>query len=62
MHLYLATDLRDAPGQSDADELLESMWVTLDEALSAIDEGRIRDAKTIVGVEWLARRLRSRAA
>jgi ADP-ribose pyrophosphatase len=62
MHLYLATDLRDAPGEADADELLEPLWMTLDEALAAIDGGRIRDGKTIAGVEWLARRLRSRRA
>ena len=62
MHLYLATDLRDASGEdaADADELLEPLWLTLPEALGAIDNGRIRDAKTIAGVEWLARRLRSR--
>jgi ADP-ribose pyrophosphatase len=62
MHLYLATDLEPAPGEADADELLERSWLTLDEALDAIDDGRIRDAKTIVGVEWLARRLRSAPA
>ena len=61
MHLYLATDLQDASGESDADEMLEPTWMTLDEALAAIDDGRIRDAKTIVGVQWLARWLRSRA-
>lgn len=62
MHLYLATHLRDASGEADADEVLEPLWMTLDEALAAIDEGQIRDAKTIAGVEWLARRLRSRPA
>jgi ADP-ribose pyrophosphatase len=62
MHLYLATGLRDAPGEADADELLEPAWLTIDEAVSAIDDGRIRDAKTIAGIEWLARRLRSRPA
>jgi ADP-ribose pyrophosphatase len=60
MHLYLATDLSDADGEADADELLEPLWLTLEEALGAIDAGEIRDAKTIAGVEWLARRLRSR--
>ena len=62
MHMFLATDLRDATGEADADELLEPLWLTLDEALGAIDDGRIGDAKTIAGVEWLARRLRSRPA
>lgn len=58
MHLYLATDLSEAAGEADADELLEPLWMTLDEALAAVDDGRIRDAKTLAGVEWLARRLR----
>ena len=62
MHLYLATNLEPAPGEADADELLQALWLGLDEALAAIDDGRIRDAKTIAGVEWLARRLRSRPA
>lgn len=57
MHLFLATDLREAPGQADADELLEPSWLTLDEALAALDDGRVRDAKTIAGVLWLRRRL-----
>jgi ADP-ribose pyrophosphatase len=58
MHLYLATDLRDdTSGHADADEVLEPTWMTLAEALAAIEDGRIRDAKTIVGVSWLARRL-----
>jgi ADP-ribose pyrophosphatase len=58
MHLYLATDLRDDTSrQADADEVLEPAWMTLPEALEAIERGEIRDAKTIVGVSWLARRL-----
>lgn len=58
MHLYLATDLEAADGEADADEVLEASWMTLPEALTAIDDGRIADAKTIVGIGWLARRLR----
>jgi len=58
MHLYLATDLRDDPSaEADADEILEPDWMTLTDALAAIEDGTIRDAKTIVGVSWLARRL-----
>jgi ADP-ribose pyrophosphatase len=58
MHVYLATDLRDdASGEADADEILEPTWMTLPEAFAAIETGEIRDAKTIVGVSWLARRL-----
>jgi ADP-ribose pyrophosphatase len=58
MHLYLATDLsEDRSSAADADEVLEPAWMTLPEALEAIERGEIRDAKTIVGVSWLARRL-----
>ena len=58
MHLFLATDLReDRSGEADADEVLDPAWLTLPEALAAIERGEIRDAKTIVGVSWLARRL-----
>lgn len=57
MHLYLATGLADAAGESDADEQIEPDWLTLDDALAAIDDGRIMDAKSIAGIGWLARRL-----
>lgn len=58
MHLYLATDLREASADGDEDEEIEVEWMTLDAALDAIDDGRIADAKTIAGLGWLARRLR----
>lgn len=57
MHLYRATGLSEASADADADELLEPDWLTLAEAMAAVEDGRIRDAKTIVGVGWLARRL-----
>jgi len=57
MHLYLATALSDATADADPDEQLEPSWMTLAEALAAIDDGRIVDAKTMAGVSWLARRL-----
>lgn len=57
MHLYLATELTPAHGESDPDEVLEASWITLADALAAIDGGGIRDAKSIAGIGWLARRL-----
>jgi hypothetical protein len=36
-------------------------WLTLPEALAAIDDGTIVDAKSIAGVLWLARRLEGMA-
>ena len=57
MHLYMATGLTDATAEADADELLEPSWLSLPDALAAVDDGRIADAKSIVGIGWLARRL-----
>jgi nudix-type nucleoside diphosphatase (YffH/AdpP family) len=57
MHLYLATDLTEAASiGGDEDEEITIEWRMLDEALGAIDGGEIRDAKSIAGVLWLARR------
>jgi ADP-ribose diphosphatase len=61
MHLYLATELSETPAGGDEDEELEPSWMTLPDALAAIEDGRIMDAKTIAGVSWLARRLPSSA-
>lgn len=60
MHLYLATDLTDASAAADDDEELEPSWLSLPEALAAIDDGTVADAKTIAGILWLARRLGAR--
>ncbi len=59
MHLFLATDLREAHGEADADERLDPSWLDLADGLAAIDDGRIIDAKTIAAVGWLERRLRA---
>ena len=60
MHLFLATGLHEAgsAAAADADEQIERSWLTLDEALAACDDGRIRDGKSIAALSWLARRLR----
>jgi ADP-ribose pyrophosphatase len=57
MQLYLATDLTASMAEPDDDEVLEPSWMTLADALAAVDDGTIRDAKSIVGIGWLARRL-----
>lgn len=57
MHLFLATDLREETADGDEDEALEPSWLTLSDALEAIDDGRIVDAKSIAGIGWLARRV-----
>ena len=58
MHLYLATDLRPAETDRlgpDEDEALVAVRVPLDEAVAAAEDGRIADAKSIVGLLRLAR-------
>jgi ADP-ribose pyrophosphatase len=57
MHLYLATDLtkvRDKLGE-DEDEQLELIRMPWAEAVALADAGGIHDAKSLVGLFWLAR-------
>jgi ADP-ribose pyrophosphatase len=56
MHLYVATELTDAPLEPDEDEAIEASWMGMDDAVAACDDGRIRDAKSIAAIGWLARR------
>ncbi|HEY8869262.1 MAG TPA: NUDIX hydrolase [Candidatus Limnocylindrales bacterium] len=59
MHLYLATELRPADAEGrlgpDEDERLELERVPVVEALALADRGEIADAKSLVGLLWLAR-------
>ena len=52
--LYLCTGLTRREQNLDADEQIEVHEIPFDEALAMIPDGRIRDAKTIVGL-YLAR-------
>jgi ADP-ribose pyrophosphatase len=60
MTLYLATDLTAAhPDERlgpDEDEHLRLERRTLDHALAAVESGEIADAKSILGLLWVARR------
>jgi ADP-ribose pyrophosphatase len=55
LSLFLATDLTPAAAQAPDDEELELSWMTLPEALEAIERGSIVDAKSVAGILWLAR-------
>ena len=57
MHLYLATDLEPAGHAHgpEEDERLELVRLPVDEALAAVERGEIADAKSLVGLLWLAR-------
>ncbi|MEA2209934.1 MAG: 8-oxo-dGDP phosphatase [Solirubrobacteraceae bacterium] len=55
VHLYLATDLYEAHASSDENERIELVPWPLESLDDAIAE--CRDAKTLIGLLWLARRL-----
>jgi len=57
LSLWLATDLRSVRVATPADEAVEADWLSLPQALAAVDSGAIRDAKSLVGIYWLARRM-----
>ena len=53
--LFLATDLHAVEMEAPDDEALERSWLSLPDAVAAIEAGTIRDAKSLVGILWLAR-------
>jgi ADP-ribose pyrophosphatase len=55
VHLFLATDLHEAHASSEENERIELVPWPLDSRGEAIDD--CRDAKTLIGLLWLARRL-----
>ena len=59
MHLYLATDLEPVAADGrlgpDEDERLILEWRPWQDAVADVEQGRIRDAKSIVGLYWLER-------
>jgi ADP-ribose pyrophosphatase len=59
MFIYLATGLILGKAQPEADEFIESRWVTLGTAIKMIASGVIIDAKTACSILWLKQNLRS---
>lgn len=51
IHVYQATGLTKGTQQLDPDEVLDVVEMPLAEAVAKIEEGTIRDAKTIVGLQ-----------
>ena len=51
IHVYLATELTMGTQNLDQDEVLEVVEMPLKEAIAKIEDGTIRDAKTIVGLQ-----------
>ena len=61
LHLFVATDLTQVAQElhGPEEEHIEIVHLPLDAALAMIDRGEIHDAKTIIGLLMVARRLAS---
>lgn len=57
IHIYLARGLSRAQQNLDVDELLSVHPIKLQRSLEMVEEGKIKDAKTIVGLQMVASRL-----
>ena len=55
MWMYLAEDLQLSNQSLDQDEFLELLPLSLEEAIDFINQGKITDVKTIIGILWLDR-------
>jgi len=54
MSIYLATGLRPGTARPEEDEVIETRFFPLSEAVRMVMAGRILDGKTISGVLWLS--------
>jgi ADP-ribose diphosphatase len=50
MHVFRATELRQVPPRPEDDERIEPRWFGLDEALTMVERGEIREGKTLVAL------------
>ncbi len=50
IHIFLATDLDKREQKLEKDEFLEPVTLEFEEALRMIEDGRIKDSKTIIGL------------
>jgi ADP-ribose pyrophosphatase len=55
MQVFLAEELTPGEARPEEDETFELQFVPLSELLRLIDEGKIRDGKTLVSVMYYAR-------
>ncbi|MDE3036617.1 MAG: NUDIX hydrolase [Nitrospirota bacterium] len=60
IHIYLGTDLSPSKQQLEHDEVLEIVEMPLEQALGLIQDGTIRDGKTIVGLQSVYLRQQAR--
>jgi ADP-ribose pyrophosphatase len=61
MAVYVASDLQPGKSRPQEDEVIAKRFFPLSSAVRMVMSGKIRDAKTIAGVLWLAQSERSRS-
>jgi ADP-ribose pyrophosphatase len=54
IHVYLARELSPVEAHPEPHEVIEVQWIALHEAMAMATDGRIADAKTLVGLFWAA--------
>jgi ADP-ribose pyrophosphatase len=54
IHFFLAEDLRKGASSPEEDEITQTIWLDVDEALKMIFKGEIRDLKTISAILWIS--------
>jgi ADP-ribose pyrophosphatase len=59
LEFYLAGDLHYVGHPGEDGEFLETIAMSVDDALALLESGEITEAKTIMGLLWIDRRLRS---
>lgn len=59
IHVFLARGLAPCEASPEQHEVFETRWVPLAEALSQATDGRLQDAKSIIGLVWAQARLQA---
>jgi ADP-ribose pyrophosphatase len=59
IHLFLARDLVATEAQPEEHEVFEAHWIPFEEAVGLAATGRLRDAKSLIGLLWAREKLRS---
>ena len=59
IHVFLARGLAPCEASPEQHEVLETRWVPLEEAVSQAADGRLQDAKSIIGLVWAQARLQA---
>ena len=54
LHIFLAKGLKRGVKKPEESEILENIYLTLDEALNMVERGEIKDAKTIIALLYYA--------